>query len=116
MQKVRHPKQIKPPDRLGDELRRRKRPSLPVPNQFLPREARHRRRGIAANVGQLPRVHARMLPRLAIQEQPKYEPYEAQRAGDDESPSPAPAQRDWRHYQRSDDRTYARPRVEDPYR
>src|SRR5690349_5738955 len=53
IQKVRQPKQIHPPDRIGQEFAYRKRPHLTMWKKSTPRDFHVRFRRIALNISQL---------------------------------------------------------------
>ena len=67
---------------------------------------------VAADIGELRRIHQRIGLGLFVEPHPKTHPHEAQRADDDERHLPAPELRDKRNRKRSRQRADGRARVE----
>src|SRR4029077_15674724 len=103
LQKIRYPKQIKPPDRVGHEFAHYERPGLAMGYEAGPFDFRHRHLRIAANVMQFRPGNTWMLLGPAVKQQPKCKPDETRSAGNQKRPSPSPVHSNRRHYEGSDD-------------
>jgi hypothetical protein len=107
-EKIRHPEQIDPPDRIGKELAQGDRPSLPRPEQSGPGhhclQIRFLILRIAPDVGQFRSRDVRVFFRAVIERQPTQNPEESDRAGGDECHAPSEAVGNPRNNQRRYDR------------
>ena len=110
LQKPRHPEKIKPPERIRQKLRDRKRPRLSMSQQFHPRNsfrAFHRR--VGKNVRPLPRRKPPMFLRRIIKNQPQHQPHRPDRSRDRKRPRPPHRHRHQRHQVRRRQRPDVRP-------
>ena len=96
-QEVGNPEEIKPPDRVGEELSRRKGPRLPVGQHGRQGHSTCRLGWIALNVGQLGGIDAGVFLRRSVIRAPPDKPEKSERPGDDEGPLPTEGERDPRH-------------------
>ncbi len=76
LQKIRNPKQIKPPDRVGHEFAHYERPGLAMGYEAGPLDFRHRHLWIATDVVQFGLGYTRVLLGPVVKQKPKCEPDE----------------------------------------
>src|ERR1044072_3241551 len=88
VQKLRQPEEEEPPDGVCEELADGEGPRLPVTQQTRPRNLRRGLFGVTPYIGQLRTRQTRVLFRSAVEREPEDEPDEADRARQDERPTP----------------------------
>jgi hypothetical protein len=112
----RDPEQIKPPHRVGENLRDGKRPHLPVAEQLSPRQANWGIRRVTLDECQLLGRQPRMLPRSPVNWQPQRQPHEPAKSRRQKRRLPTKRLVQNRHKNRRDRRADIGGRVDDPCR
>src|SRR5271157_1286881 len=111
LEKTGHPKQIEPPDGIGQELGGDESPCLPVLQQTQPGHSCGYVLLAASNVGQFRGCAAGMFLGLAVNRLPEEKQQKAERPGQEKGPAPAEMNGDPGYEQGGQNRAQVAPRV-----
>src|SRR3546814_13853880 len=98
------PEQEEPPERIDEELAKRRGPSLADRDQLRPRNRGYRIGGILFDPGEFAGGHARVFARVAVPDPPGAQPGDPQQARNITSHTPVERWDDSTHQQRGVDR------------
>ena len=89
VEEIRRAEQIEPPEAIRQKFRADEGPCLPVRQKLSPRNFHGGFGGVALDMREFRRAHARMSFRFSVERQPRDDPANVNGARDDESAAPA---------------------------